>query len=125
MLRWMVTSIVTLLALQSAATAPAQTKLKVVTTTSDLRSIAEAIGGDKIETASIGTGKEDPHFIDAKPSAMVLARDADLWIRIGMELEIGYEALIIDGSRNPKIRIGTPGHFDAADGVLRLEVPTG
>jgi ABC-type Zn uptake system ZnuABC Zn-binding protein ZnuA len=41
-----------------------------------------------------------------------------------MELEIGYEELILDGSRNPKIRIGTSGHLDASEGVLRLEVPT-
>ena len=102
----------------------AQTKLKVVTTTSDLRSIVEAVGGDKVEVSSMGTGREDPHFIAAKPSCMVLARDADLWVRIGLELEIGYENLVIDGSRNPKIRVGTPGHLDASEGVPRLEVPT-
>jgi len=100
-------------------------KLKVVTTTSDLRSVVEAIGGDKVEAASLGTGREDPHFIDAKPSCMVLAHDADLWIRIGLELEIGYENLILDGARNPRIRIGTQGHLDASEGVLRLEVPAG
>lgn len=112
-------------ALMITATASAAGKLKVVTTTTDLRSIVESIGGDKVEVASLGTGHEDPHFIDAKPSCMVLARDADLWVRIGLELEIGYENLVIDGSRNPKIRIGTPGHLDASEGVLRLELPTG
>ena len=107
------------------ATVNADGKLKVVTTTSDLRSVVEAVGGDKVEVSSLGTGREDPHFIDAKPSCMVLARDADLWVRIGMELEIGYENLVIDGSRNTKIRIGSPGHLDASEGVIRLEVPTG
>jgi len=102
----------------------AEGKLKVVTTTTDLKSIVEAIGGDKVEAASLGTGREDPHFIDAKPSYMLLARNADLWVRVGMELEIGYETLVLDGSRNPKIRVGTPGHLDASEGVLRLEVPT-
>jgi zinc/manganese transport system substrate-binding protein len=111
------------MALPSAARADG--KLKVVTTTTDLKSIVEAVGGDKVEVASLGTGHEDPHFIDAKPSYMLLARNADLWVRVGMELEIGYEALILDGSRNTKIRIGTPGHLDASEGVLRLEVPTG
>jgi ABC-type Zn uptake system ZnuABC Zn-binding protein ZnuA len=108
-----------------SSSAVADTKLKVVTTTSDLRSIVEALGGDRVEASSMGTGREDPHFIDAKPSCMVLARDADLWVRIGLELEIGYENLVIDGSRNPKIRVGTPGHLDASEGVPRLEVPTG
>jgi ABC-type Zn uptake system ZnuABC Zn-binding protein ZnuA len=111
-------------ALARPPAARADTKLKVVTTTTDLRSIVEAIGGDKVDVSSLGTGREDPHFIDAKPSCMLLARDADLWVRIGLQLEIGYERLVIDGSRNPKIRIGTPGHLDASEGVLRLEVPT-
>jgi zinc/manganese transport system substrate-binding protein len=115
----------TLLLVGTTQASRADHKLRVVTTTSDLRSIVEAIGGDKVDAASIGTGHEDPHFIDAKPSCMMLAKDADLWIRVGMELEIGYENLIIDGARNPNIRIGTPGHLDASEGVLRLEVPTG
>ena len=108
----------------SVSPAEADDKLRIVTTTTDLAALAEAIGGDKVEVTAIATGREDPHFIAAKPSYMMTARKADLWIRIGMELEIGYEELILDGSRNPKIRIGTPGHLDASEGVLRLEVPT-
>jgi ABC-type Zn uptake system ZnuABC Zn-binding protein ZnuA len=109
----------------TAPAAWAVDKLKVVTTTTDLKAIVEAVGGDKVDVASLGTGREDPHFIDAKPSYMLLANDADLWVRIGMELEIGYEGLILDGARNPKIRLGTPGHLDASEGIIRLEVPTG
>jgi zinc/manganese transport system substrate-binding protein len=99
-------------------------KLRVVTTTTDLAAIARAVGGDQVEVTAIATGHEDPHFIAAKPSYMMAARKADLWIRVGLELEIGYEGLILDGSRNSRIRIGTPGHLDASEGVLRLEVPT-
>ncbi len=99
-------------------------KMKVVTTTTDLAAIARFVGGDKAEVMSVATGREDPHHIAAKPSYMMAVRKADLWIRTGMELEIGYESLILDGCRNPKIRIGTPGHLDSSIGVLRLEVPT-
>ena len=99
--------------------------LKVVTTTTDLKSIVEAVGGEAVKVTSISRGYEDPHAIQAKPSYMMAARKADLWVRIGMDLEIGYERLIIDGSRNRKIRIGSPGHLDASSGILRLEVPEG
>jgi zinc/manganese transport system substrate-binding protein len=109
----------------SAGQVLAAAKLKVVTTTTDLKSIVESIGGDKVEVSCLGTGREDPHFIDAKPSYMLIAREADLWVRVGLELEIGYEGLILDGARNPKIRIGAPNHLDASEGVLRLELPTG
>ncbi|UCG15093.1 MAG: zinc ABC transporter substrate-binding protein [Phycisphaerales bacterium] len=117
----MLTSVAAVL---SAAPARATDKLRVVTTTTDLAAITRAVGGDRVDVTTIATGREDPHFIAAKPSYMMAARKADLWIRVGMELEIGYEPLILDGSRNPRIRVGTPGHLDASEGVLRLEVPT-
>ena len=99
-------------------------KLKVLTTTEDLKSIAEYIGGDRVTVNSLARGYQDPHYLEAKPSFMMKAKNADLFIRIGLELEIGYEELIIDGSRNQKIRIGQPGHLDASEGVSLLEVPT-
>jgi zinc/manganese transport system substrate-binding protein len=103
----------------------AKDKLNIVTTTTNLESIAKAVGGDHVNVSAISTGKEDPHFIAAKPSYMLKAKKADLWIRIGLELEIGYEGLILEGSRNPKIHVGSPGHLDASEGIAPLEVPTG
>ncbi|MGD0597147.1 MAG: metal ABC transporter substrate-binding protein [Sedimentisphaerales bacterium] len=100
-------------------------KLNIVTTTPTFASIAESVGGEHVSVTSIGSGDEDPHFIQAKPSYMMKARKADLWICVGMELEIGYEGLILQGSRNPKIQINTPGHLDASEGILKLELPTG
>ena len=109
------------LALTGTATAAG---LKIVTTTSDLAAIAKAVAGDRAEVHSICTGKEDPHMLQAKPSCILLARNADLWIRIGLELEIGWEPPILDGSRNPRIRVGARGHLDAAESALILDVPT-
>ncbi len=97
--------------------------LKIVATTSDLAAIAKAVAGDRADVHSICTGKEDPHLLQARPSCILLARDADLWIRIGLELEIGWEPPILDGSRNPRIREGTPGHLDASESALVLDVP--
>jgi len=102
----------------------AENKINILTTTSDLKSIAEFIGRDKVNVDSLAKGYQDPHFVEAKPSFMIKAKKADLFIRIGLELEIGYEELIIDGSRNPRIRIGQLGYLDASEGALLLEVPT-
>ncbi len=98
-------------------------RLKIVTTTSDLASIAKAVAGDKADVRGICTGKEDPHMLQAKPSVILQARDADLWIRIGLELEIGWEQPILDGSRNNRIRVGAPGHLDVSESALILDVP--
>ena len=98
-------------------------RLKIVTTTSDLAAIAKAVAGDKAEVHGICTGKEDPHMLQAKPSVILQARDADLWIRVGLELEIGWEPPILDGSRNNRIRVGARGHLDASENALILDVP--
>ena len=99
-------------------------ELKIVTTTADLGSIASAVAGDRATVRSICTGKDDPHFLQAKPSYIMMARDADLWIRVGMELEIGWETPVLDGARNRRIRVGNRGHLDVSERVLRLEVPS-
>ena len=98
--------------------------INVLTTTEDLKSITEAIGGAKVMVDSLARGYQDPHFVAAKPSFMMKAKNADLFMVIGLELEIGYEELIINGSRNQRIRIGQPGYLDVSEGVSLLEVPT-
>ncbi len=107
----------------TAATVSLAGKLKVVTTTSDLASITEAVAGDLAKVNSICSGSQDPHHLQARPKYVMMARSADLWIRTGMELEIGWEMPVIDGSRNRKIRPGQPGHLDASVNIHKLEIP--
>lgn len=102
----------------------AEKAMHIVTTTSDLASLAKEIAGDQADIQALCTGREDPHFVQVRPGLILAARKADLWIRIGMELEIGWEAPVLDGSRNPAIREGRRGHLDASQDVLRLDVPT-
>ena len=83
--------------------------LRVVTTTEDLRSITEYIGGDLISVSSIAKGTQDPHFVEAKPSYLVAVSRADLLIAIGLELESGWLPLLIRGARQPKLMPGEPG----------------
>jgi zinc/manganese transport system substrate-binding protein len=107
-------------ALSSAAARP----LRIVSTVPELGSIAASIAGDRAEVRSISSGLDDPHFLQPRPSFVLMARDADLWLRIGLELEIGWEPVLLDSSRNPRIRPGQPGHFDAGSFVSYvLDVP--
>lgn len=111
-----------LLALAASAASFAG-KLNVVTTTSDLASITETVAGDLAKVSSICSGNQDPHHLQARPKYVMMARKADLWIRTGMELEIGWEMPVIDGSRNRKIRPGNPGHLDVSEHVHKLDIP--
>ena len=98
-------------------------KLNIVTTTSDLASITEAVAGDLAKVNSISSGKQSPHYLQARPKYVMLARNADLWIRTGLDLEIGWEMPVIDGSRNRRIRPGQEGHLDASMNIKKLEIP--
>lgn len=99
-------------------------KLKVVTTTQDLASIASYIGKDKIDLDYIAKGYQDPHFVDAKPSYLLKLREADLLIAVGLELEIGWLPVLVKDSRNSKI-ISGKGYLDASAGIEVIEKPGG
>lgn len=99
--------------------------LQVMTATTDLASLAQEIGGDKITVESIARGYQDPHFVEAKPSFLLNLRKTDLLIVVGLDLEIGWLPPLITQSTNPKIQVGAPGYFDASRFAEILEVPAG
>lgn len=100
-------------------------KLKVVATTEDLASLTREVGGDRVEVSAIGRGYQDPHFIEPKPSFLLLLKNADLLEVVGLELEIGWLPPLLDQSRNNNIRPGAPGYLDVSQGVDILDRPTG
>jgi ABC-type Zn uptake system ZnuABC Zn-binding protein ZnuA len=53
---------------------------------------------------------------------MVEANRADLFVEMGLQLELWSEQ-VINGSRNARIRPGSPGHVFAAEGIPTMEVP--
>jgi len=113
------------IALVGPALARAASKIQIMTTTTDLTSLAQEVDGDKVDVESIARGYQDPHFVDAKPSFLLKLKRADLLIVVGLELEIGWLPPLINQSTNPKIQVGAPGYFDASRFAKILEIPTG
>lgn len=103
----------------------ASAQLRVVTSTTDLHDIAKAVGGDRITAAHIGEGYEDPHFVQPKPSFILNLRRADVWAYVGLDLEIGWMPILLNGARNPKISAGGPGHVNVSTVIPVLDVMTG
>jgi len=101
-------------------------KVRVVTSVPTLAAIAEEIGGDKVEVEGLAKGYQDPHFVDAKPSYVLLLNKADLLLYTGLDLEIGWLPVLITGSRNSKITsINAPGNLSSSTLIpIVLEVPT-
>jgi ABC-type Zn uptake system ZnuABC Zn-binding protein ZnuA len=105
--------------------ARADNKLQIVTSTTDLASLAQEVGVDKVNVESIARGYQDPHFVEPKPSFLLKLRKADLLIVVGLDLEIGWLPPLITQSTNPKIQVGAPGYLDASRFARILEIPSG
>ena len=86
--------------------------------------LAKEIGGDRVSVFSATTSRQDVHHIQARPSLIARARNADLLICSGSELEIGWLPLLLTQSGNARIQPGAPGHLEASQYVARLEVPS-
>jgi ABC-type Zn uptake system ZnuABC Zn-binding protein ZnuA len=99
--------------------------IKVCATVPDLGNLAQEIGGDQVNVTVFAKGKEDPHFIEAKPSFIKALSLADLYIQIGMELEAGWAPVLLQNARNGRVLPGAPGYLDASAGIAALEVPSG
>jgi zinc/manganese transport system substrate-binding protein len=104
---------------------PAAAALTVVTTTPDLAAIATEVGGDKVAVTSLAKGYQDPHFVEAKPSFVLLLNKAQLLVVVGKELEIGWLPPLVTQSRNPRIQPGAEGYLDASEGARILDLPSG
>lgn len=98
-------------------------KIRVVTTTADLKALTDAVGGDLVEVDSLARGNQNPHDLEVRPSLMVKVRRADLLVTNGLELDQWAE-VVVQGANNPKVLPGTPGRVDASEGLPILEVPT-
>ena len=100
--------------------------LRVVASSTDLASIAQEIGKDRVETHSFFLGFQEPELWleEVFPSWMLKAARADLFVRIGLFADVWADT-VIEGARNPKIYPGSPFLVDASEGVQVLEVPTG
>lgn len=98
--------------------------IKVVTTTTDMKSITELIGGNKVTVSSIATGYQNPHFVDPKPSYIIGLSNADMFVTVGLDLETGWSPQLLSSSRNTKIQKGAAGYVDASTGVGLLQVPS-
>lgn len=102
----------------------AQAALNVLACEPEWAALVQELAGDRARVASATTARQDPHHIEARPSLIARARNADLLVCTGADLEIGWLPLLQRESGNPRIQAGQPGHFEAAAHVRMLEKPT-
>jgi ABC-type Zn uptake system ZnuABC Zn-binding protein ZnuA len=102
----------------AVACTAASAAVRVVASTTDLASIAELIGGDRVEVRSIASGTADPHYVEVLPSYMIRVAKADIYLKVGLDLD-RWANEIIDGSRNGELVV-----VDCSARIEPLERPT-
>jgi len=102
---------------------PALAALSILACEPEWGALATELGGAQVRVNVAATALQDPHRIEARPSLIARARDADLVVCTGAELEAGWLPLLQTQSGNAKIQPGQPGFFEAASVVPLLERP--
>jgi len=105
------------------ASSLAYADLRIFATVPEWGALTEALGGDKVKVYTATTGLQDPHRIQARPSLIANARNANLLVATGAGLEAGWLPLTLRESNNPAIQGGQPGYFEASAYVRMLNVP--
>lgn len=113
---------VALVATSAAAAAPPAKKVSVVTTLNILASVTREIGGNRVDVTALAKPNQDPHTLVAKPTFKVLAKNADLFVELGLGLDI-WGSAVTDASGNPGIQTGQKGRAIASEGIETKELP--
>src|SRR5437879_6425661 len=101
---------------------PAPSPVRGVTSLTTYAAIAREIIGDRGAVTSIGTGYDNPHYVEPKPSFVPALAQADVFVTTGLDLELWVPALL-DKANNPKVTEGGPGYVSAYTGIRLLDVP--
>jgi len=113
--------LITVLAFASHSASAA---LNVLACEPEWQALTGELAGDLVRVASATTALQDPHHIQARPSLIARARNANLLVCTGAELEIGWLPLLQRESGNAGIQVGQPGYFAASSYVPMLEKPS-
>lgn len=111
------------LAVTASAATAAPKKLEVVTTLNVLAGITREVGGDRVNVTSLAKPNQDPHTLVAKPTFKLAAKNAQLFVEIGLGLDI-WGSAVTDASGNPDIQTGQKGRVIASDGIQTRELPS-
>ena len=99
----------------------AQDRIPVVTTTTDLRSLTEAVGGERIAAVSLVPPTMDAEEYQPKPQDVLRLKQARVFVRVGLDYDLWADRLLKQAGR-PEIARGGPGYVDASFGVAVLEL---
>lgn len=108
----------------AALVLPLQEKKPVVACTLPiLECLVREVAGDEVEVFSLSKADQDPHQVRATPILQRKLRGADLFIEVGLQLEV-WADLVANDSGRPRLMKGGAGRVVASAGIPREQVPT-
>jgi len=111
------------LVLLAAASARGGGALDIVTTSTDLKALVEAVGGERVNVESLAPALHEPHAVDVKPGQLARLRSAGLLVRVGLDHE-PWLARVRATVNDPRFAPGGPGDLDLSRGIDLLQVET-
>ena len=113
------------LALVLLAAAPAQGEgvLDVVATSTDLKALVEAVGGDRVTVESLAPALHEPHAVDVKPGQLARLKSAALLVRVGLDHE-PWLARVRATVNDPRFAPGGAADLDVSRGIELLQAVT-
>src|SRR4029450_13503788 len=111
--------LIALLAVTSAAFA--EDRVQVVTTTTDLRNLTEAVGGDRVAAVSLVPPNLDAEEYQPKPQDVLRLTQARLLVRVGLDYDLWLDRLLAQVGRS-EISRGGPAYVDAWFAIAVLEM---
>src|SRR5262245_7617749 len=103
-----------------SAPALAQERLQIVTTTSDLRSLTEAVGGDRVAVTSLVPPNLDPEEYQPRPQDLTRLKGARMAVRVGLDFDIWFDRLLAQAGGG--VERGGLSYVDASFAIAPLEV---
>jgi len=114
----------TLAAAIATAAFAANAALSIFATVPEWAALSQELGGDKVRVYTATSPLQDPHHVEARPSLIARARNADLVVATGAELEVGWLPLVLQQAGNARVLPGARGYFEATSAVAMLGKPT-
>jgi ABC-type Zn uptake system ZnuABC Zn-binding protein ZnuA len=97
--------------------------LPIVTTTTDLKALVEAVGGDRVRVVSLAPALHDPHSVEVKPAALADLKAAALLVRIGLDHE-PWLGPVLRTVGEARLMPGGAADLDVSRGIALLDTET-
>src|SRR3990170_6173370 len=82
-------------------------KIKVVTTLNILEDFVRNIGGERVEVRSLLSGLESEHTYTPKPSDIIIVKEAQVLVEVGLGLEVWTKSLVKNASNSKLVTVTT------------------